>query len=86
MMWDYGEHMSGWGWAVTGFGMLLFWGLVITAVVVAVQYFRSPAPHYPDQADSPADILARRFARGEISEEEFLNRTKLLQERVPQQH
>ncbi|HEU5268432.1 MAG TPA: hypothetical protein VFU36_00815 [Jatrophihabitans sp.] len=87
MMWDYGEHMSGWGWALTGFGMLLFWGLVITAVIVAVQYFRNPPPRPTDQAEpSPADILARRFARGEISEEEFLNRTRLLQERVPQQH
>jgi len=86
MMWDYGEHMSGWGWALTGFGMLLFWGVLITAVIVAVQYYRSPQPRYPHTAEpSPADILARRFARGEISEEEFLSRTRLLQQNLPQQ-
>jgi len=85
MMWDYGEHMSGWGWALTGFGMLLFWGVVITAVIVAIQYFRSPHVRFKDSTGpSPADILARRFALGEISEEEFLSRTRLLQQDLPQ--
>ena len=30
----YGDHMSGWGWALASVGMVAFWGLVITAIVL----------------------------------------------------
>jgi putative membrane protein len=51
---------------------LLFWGLIIYLVVKAVQaLFRST------KASSPTslELLKRRYAKGEISEEEF-NRIK----------
>lgn len=78
MMWDYGGHMSGWAWAFTGFGMLLFWAALITAIVLLVRYLNG-AKQVPRDSDLPAaEILARRFARGEISEDEFLSRSKLI--------
>lgn len=47
--------------------MLLFWGLVIGLVVLAVRGFsgRSDAP----QGNSALDVLKERYARGEIVEE-----------------
>lgn len=76
MMWDYDNHMSGWGWAFMGVGMVLFWAVVITALVILVR-FVNQSPRRESQPP-PAEILARRFARGEIDEDEFLSKTNLL--------
>ena len=69
--------MFGWhGWW-GGFAMVAFWALVISMVVLAVRAWSgsSQAPR------SPSDILAERFARGEISEEEFEARRRVLEGR-----
>jgi putative membrane protein len=80
MMWG-----DGWGWAgwiLMSVGMVAFWALVITAVVLAVRYLagsRSTAPSPPSYAPpSPEEILADRFARGEIDAEEYRQRLELL--------
>jgi putative membrane protein len=78
MKWDYGDHMSGWGWAFMGIGMVLFWGVVITSLVLLARYLSDTRrPPANDSVDA-AEILAHRFARGEISEDEFLSKAKLL--------
>lgn len=71
-MWGY---MNGYGWVGMIFGMvsmLLFWALLIAAVVVLVRYVwgsdRSPAGR---QEKTALDILKDRYARGEIEREEF---------------
>jgi len=53
-------------------GMLLVWGVVIVAGVLLVRgLFNGPVAQ-PQQRDlSPRDILARRYARGEISKAEY---------------
>lgn len=76
-MWYYSGHMSGWGWLFMGISVVLFWAVIITALVLLVRYLNRTTN---DGSEPTAgDILARRLARGEITEEEFLARDKLLQ-------
>ena len=67
-------HMSdyGWGWGGMGIGMLLFWGLLIAALVVLARCFRgSGSCEKGGREKSALDILKERYARGEIGSEEF---------------
>jgi putative membrane protein len=75
MMWGY--PASWWGWLLMMLGMLGFWGLLIALVVVLV---RRPSP--PDQRPhlSPEDLLAERFARGELDEDQYRHRLDVLRE------
>jgi putative membrane protein len=67
----YGPGMMGWG--TGGFlgpvMMVLFWILVVMGIVYAVRYFASPPRG--TQEESPLDIAKKRYAKGEISKEEF---------------
>ncbi|MDH6194272.1 putative membrane protein [Mycobacterium frederiksbergense] len=80
MMW-YGG--MGWGgWIMMILLMLLFWGGLITAIVLAA---RALAPDSRTRRGATAlpradELLAERFARGEIDEEEFRRRMALLRE------
>lgn len=67
-----GHWGFGWWGLLT---MLLFWGAVIVVVALAIRAWRPPAP--PEPPD-PRRILAERFARGEISAEEFEERRRVL--------
>lgn len=83
MMWYDGDW--GWGgWALMTVGMVLFWVVVITAVVLAVRYLAGPrgtAASPPGPTPTRAeDVLAERFARGEIDEDEYRQRIALLRE------
>ena len=79
-MWYYNGHMSGWGWLLMGISAVLFWVVVITALVLLVRYLTRTANDSRDGSEpSASEILARRFAQGDIGEEEFLARSKLLQ-------
>jgi putative membrane protein len=56
----------GFGW----FWMIIFWVLVIVGVVYIVRVAtRSGRKQEKDEA--PLDILKKRYAKGEISKEEF---------------
>jgi len=70
-MWGGGYGMIG------GLMMLVFWGLVIFLIVVAVRRFTNgnSAPKQPDALD----VLRDRFAKGEIDEEEFQKRKSTLE-------
>jgi putative membrane protein len=75
----YGDHMSGWGWFAMSVGTILFWGLVITAIVLLVRNINKvsgPASHRVP----PEQLLADRFARGEIDETEYQQRLAALLE------
>ena len=84
MMYWYGSGMSGWGYALMTVSMILFWGAVIFGIVLLVRYFgRSGQPPGapPQSAESPPSperLLAERFARGEIGEEEYRQRVAVL--------
>jgi putative membrane protein len=87
MMYWYGSGMSGWGYALMTISMVLFWGAVIFGIVMLVRYFGrsgqpSAEPRPPQSAESPQSpeqLLAERFARGEIDEEEYRQRLAVLQ-------
>lgn len=66
-------HMSGWGWGWMAFGWLFMLSLVVL-VVWFVGRISSPSPGKPD----PEEILTDRFARGEMSREEFEERRAAL--------
>jgi putative membrane protein len=80
MMYWYGPGMGGWGYALMALSMLLFWGLIIGAIVALVRYLRDAGPTSPavTTPKSPEQILADRFARGEIDEEEYQRRLAVL--------
>jgi putative membrane protein len=54
--------------------MLAFWGLVAWVIVTLV---RQPADRHDTRSDAEG-LLAERFARGEIDEEEFNKRRATL--------
>jgi putative membrane protein len=63
MMGPYGGWF-GFGWLT----MLLWWGVLILAIIALVRLLgRSQA----QSGESALDILKKRYARGEISKEEF---------------
>ncbi|MGW1028788.1 SHOCT domain-containing protein [Streptomyces sp. NPDC002577] len=90
MMW----YDGGWGWGGWFFMaifMVLFWALVIAGIVALVRYLT--ARHHGHQGGPPSssgepgwggrraeDLLAERFARGEIDEDEYERRLALLRE------
>ena len=80
----YGDHMSGWGWALAGVGMVVFWGLVITGIVLLVRYLGQAGQRtdQPPPMRTPEQVLAVRFAHGEIDETEYQNRLAVLREHV----
>ena len=76
--WD-GHHDGGW-WIVMGFGMIVFWVLVIALVVWLVRTW-SPGHHavgHPAGPQSPLDVLDHRLAEGSISVEEYQERRRIL--------
>jgi putative membrane protein len=80
VMYWYGDHMSGWGWALATIGMVAFWGLVITGIVLFVRYVGRS--HEPPAPRTPEQLLAERFARGEIDEAEYHDRLAALRGQV----
>jgi putative membrane protein len=68
-MWGHTDHMSGWMWAFTGIGMVLFWAVLITGLVVLVRHLGRGRYHRNEP--TPRQILERRFASGEITADEF---------------
>ena len=77
---------GGWGtgaWVLMSLSMLVFWGGLIAVAVWVVHSLRAdrtpPPPPRPASTTTHADdVLAERFARGEIDEEEFTRRRRVL--------
>ena len=82
MMWWYGNGISGWGMALMMIGNVLFWALIILAEVALIRYLTAGnrTTEFPDPADSQ-QLLAERFARGEIDEQEYHQRLDTLTHR-----
>lgn len=74
-MWSsgWGGHMTG-GWWGMGLYMGVFWLLLVgicVAVILAVVRGRNPGPGNDARGNSALRILEERYARGEISKQEF---------------
>src|SRR4030043_1844314 len=64
----------GWGWFMPII-MIVFWGLVIWGIVALVRGVTSPGSSgASNQVDSALEILKRRYARGEITKQEYEER------------
>lgn len=77
MMWYWGAGVHWWGWLLGIASMLVFWGLLIWAVVAVASWARregSPRKH----GGTAEEILARRFAAGEIDADEYRQRLATL--------
>jgi putative membrane protein len=81
-MFFYGAH-GGWSWALR-FGSILFWVLAAGAIIALVrQSIRGlgiaagPGLYGPPRRATPEQVLAERFARGEINPDEFYERMAL---------
>ncbi|WP_325052065.1 SHOCT domain-containing protein [Nocardia stercoris] len=72
--------MGGWGYALMTIGMIGFWSLVLAGFVLLLRSTgasvsgQRPVPHRP----TPQQILAERYARGEIDDDEYTRRTRAL--------
>jgi len=67
-------HMFGGynGMGFGGFGMIfmfLFWGLIIGLIVMLIRQVSSKSNSKQD--DHPIDIVKQRYAKGELSKQEF---------------
>jgi len=81
-MFFYGAH-GGWSRAL-GLGSILFWVLAAVAIIALVRLFTrrlgfagGPGRYGPPGPATPEQILAARFARGEINPDEFYERLAL---------
>ena len=69
-MWYIHDGGMGWGWGLLGaVWMLLFWGSIIALVVWGIN--RLSRAGDSSRSQTPLDIAKNRYARGEISREEF---------------
>ncbi len=69
-MWHMGD---GWGWWM-GFGsiwMVGFWAIVIWAVFTLRARWSGDQDRVAENAGSALEILERRYARGELSDEQY---------------
>ncbi len=71
-------HMVGWSGA-----WMLIWGVFVTALFVGlivwmVRTISAPSSSRPDPADRARAILAERYARGDLSSDEYRERVDRL--------
>lgn len=82
MMYGLYNGYGGWGgmmgWLGGGIMMVVFWGLVIWLVVSLIRNSHGKGHHMcghghdmQDKENSPLNILKERYAKGEITKEEF---------------
>jgi putative membrane protein len=80
MMYGYGSGIGVGSWILMGVGMLFFWAVVVTLVILLARRSRTGSTPLADIAgrSTALDILSQRFARGEIDEKEFSSRRRAL--------
>jgi putative membrane protein len=76
-MWWYGNGMNAWSYTLMTVSMVLFWGLIIYGLTAWGRY---PARGDRSGGARPTaeQLLAERFARGEIDEHEYHQRLDTL--------
>ncbi len=77
MMWWYGPGMNGWGYGLMTVSMVLFWALAIFGVIAVVRYL-GHGDRERTVRPTPEELLAERFARGDIDEDEYQQRRDVL--------
>jgi putative membrane protein len=80
--WMWG-HGWGWaGWLVLCVFMLVFWAGLVVATLAGIRYLGSGRDLHvsPQSLLGPEDLLAARYARGDIDDDEYLRRLATLRE------
>ena len=76
----WGNGVGAWGMVLMIVGTLLFWRLIIAGIVARVRYTsRGPQDNSATRVVTPQHVLADRFARGEIDEEDYGRRLGVLE-------
>ena len=79
MYWD--GNMGVWGYILMGVSFVLFWGVIVTAIDLLARFVGAGNRRYESAAPGEGvaeNLLAERFARGEIDENEYTARLTAL--------
>lgn len=79
MYWDGNTGI--WGYIMMGLSFVLFWGAIITAIVLFARHMGAGSRRFESSgpgAGVAENLLAERFARGEIDESEYIARLSVL--------
>jgi putative membrane protein len=76
----FGHNMGSWGWSGMVLAMIVFWGLLITGIVLLIRILgqRRPGSTNKTVPETAERLLAERFARSEIDETEYRARLAAL--------
>ena len=87
MMWYWnGGGIHWWGWFVGFILTVGFWAVVLFFILSLMRSFATKEHDHSDSAhEDPERTLARRFANGEIDEEESHRRLDVLRTQTPRQ-
>jgi len=80
-MMDWNDNWGAGDWLTMSLMMLIFWGAVIGTVGwLILNYSRNRTDSHDTGASEADQVLAARYARGEIDEDEFNRRRTILHE------
>jgi len=82
MLFWFDDGINGWRIALMIISMLAFWGLPISFVIYLVRQSSGSAGLKDGPPRTPEQMLAARFARGEIDENEYTGRVAALHGKV----
>ncbi|MFD7708321.1 SHOCT domain-containing protein [Streptomyces sp. NPDC059785] len=83
MYWNR-HDMGGWDWFTVSVGSVLLWAVLVTVAIMLFRMLsRAPEQTHSPTAATPRQLLAERYARGEIDDEEYRRRLAVLSSEDP---
>ncbi len=66
-----GQHMMDWGHMPYGYGGIIMWIILLVLIGVIVYLISNKGKLVEHDEETPLEILKKRYAKGEISKQEF---------------